>query len=221
MNDSIKPSINNTLQRFTTKFNLDLSQKSPIKVTNVTRTEMAKFFHDMDFKVGAEIGVAQGWYSEILCRENPQAKLYAVDVWQQYEGFNEYKDRIDRYYEAAKALLAPYNCELIKKFSMDAIKDFADNSLDFVFIDGAHDFKNVAMDIYEWAKKVRPGGIVFGHDYKRSKGKYIVEVKDVVQAYMYGKEIKPWFALENNIPDPKFARDNPCWMFIRSEGDRL
>ena len=220
--------MNNTQERFLQKFGIDPNQKAPIKVTNVTRTEMAKFFHEMNFKVGAEIGVAQGWHAEILCRENPQARLYAIDIWEPYAGFNEYVDRIDHYYQQAKDRLAPYNCRLIKGFSMDAIKQFDDNSLDFVFIDGAHDFKNVAMDICEWSKKVRPGGIVYGHDYKRwgehshnfKKG-YKVDVKDCVQAYMYAKGIKTWFALENTIPDPKFGRDNPVWLFIRSEEDRL
>jgi predicted O-methyltransferase YrrM len=220
--------MNPTLAHFINKFGLTIPDKMPCHVTNVTRTDMAKFIHELDFKVGAEIGVAQGWYSEILCRENPQAKLYSIDVWDTYKGYNEYTDRIGRYYEAAKKLLEPYNCELIKKFSMDAVNDFEDNSLDFVFIDGAHDFKNVAMDIYEWTKKVHPGGIVFGHDYKRWKSnshvgrrKYLVDVKDVVQAFMYARSITPWFALENEISDPKFGRDNPCWMFVRQEKDLI
>jgi predicted O-methyltransferase YrrM len=218
--------MNDTLARFISKFGLTIPDKMPCHVTNVTRTEMAKFIHDMDFKVGAEIGVAQGWHAEILCKENPQAKLYAIDVWDTYDGYAEYRDRIDRYYKAAQDLLKPYNCELVKKFSMDAVKDFEDNSLDFVFIDGGHDFKNVAMDIYEWSKKVKVGGIVYGHDYKRWKSnshvkrrKYQVDVKDVVQAYMYSRGIHPWFALENEIPDPKFGRDNPCWMFVRQDKD--
>ena len=107
---------------------------------------------------------------------------------------------------------------------MDATADFADGSLDFVYIDGAHDFKNVACDICEWSKKVRVGGIVFGHDYKRSipgKSKYPVDVKDVVQAYMYSQGIRPWFVLTNDIRDPKFGRDNPGWMFVRTESDRI
>jgi len=220
--------MNDTLARFISKFGLTIPDKMPCHVTNVTRTEMAKFFHEMDFKVGAEIGVAQGWHTEMLCQENPQAKLYAIDVWENHEGYNEYLDRIDRYYNQSKKRLAPYNCELIKKYSMDAVKDFENNSLDFVFIDGAHDFKNVAMDIYEWVKKVKPGGIVYGHDYKRWKSnshiarrKYLVDVKDVVQAFMYARSITPWFALENEIPDPKFGRDNPCWMFVRQEKDLI
>jgi predicted O-methyltransferase YrrM len=218
----------NTLECITKKYGIDVNQKSPIRVTNITRTEMAKTIHELDFKVGAEIGVAQGWHAEILCKENPQLKLYAVDVWNTYKGYNEYTDRIDRYYKAAQELLKPYNCELIKKFSMDAVNDFEDGSLDFVFIDGAHDFKNVAMDIYEWVKKVKIGGIVYGHDYKRWKSnshiarrKYLVDVKDVVQAFMYARSINPWFALENEIADPKFGRDNPCWMMVRQEKDLI
>ena len=42
-----------TLARFAEKFGVKLDQKPPIKVTNVTRTEMAKFIHEMNFKVGA------------------------------------------------------------------------------------------------------------------------------------------------------------------------
>jgi predicted O-methyltransferase YrrM len=217
-----------TLSYIVNKYGIKMEGKPPFIVNNITRTEMAKTFHELNFKVGAEIGVAQGWHAQILCRENPQARLYAIDVWEKYDGFNEYRDRIDKYYHDAKKLLSPFNCRLIKAFSMDALKQFDDNSLDFVFIDGAHDFKNVAMDICEWSKKVRPGGIVYGHDYKRwgehshnfRKG-YRVDVKDVVQAYMYAKGIKTWFALENTIPDPKFGRDNPCFMFVRKEDDRL
>ncbi len=48
---------------------------------------------------------------------------------------------------------------------MDALEDFEDNSLDFVYIDGDHNFKHISEDIYEWTKKVRSGGIVSGHDY--------------------------------------------------------
>jgi predicted O-methyltransferase YrrM len=48
---------------------------------------------------------------------------------------------------------------------MEAVKDFKDESLDFVFIDGNHQYSYVLEDITEWSKKVRSGGIVSGHDY--------------------------------------------------------
>mmetsp|Transcript_43013 Transcript_43013/g.121618 ORF Transcript_43013/g.121618 Transcript_43013/m.121618 type:complete len:525 (+) Transcript_43013:69-1643(+) len=37
--------------------------------------------------------------------------------------------------------------------------------LDFVFIDGPHTYKNVANDLQLWAPRMRPGGIIAGHDF--------------------------------------------------------
>ncbi len=216
--------MNATIEYLIKRFNIQLARKGASDIHGVNRTEMAKVLHELDFKVGVEVGVAQGWHAEILCRENPKLKLYCVDVWDLYPGYNEYTDRIKRYFKEAKARLSSYNSVIVKKFSMDALADFADESLDFVYIDGAHDFKSVADDICEWTKKVKIGGIVFGHDYKRSRdthGKYPVDVKDVVQAYTYSHSIAPWFILANDVPDPRFGMDNPGWLFVRQKTDRI
>ncbi len=208
-----------TLDFIVKKFNLEIHPKNPVEIHGINRTIMAKTLGELGFKTGAEVGVAQGWHAETICKENPGVKLFAVDIWEPYQGYNEYTDRINNYFNQAKERLAPYNVEIVKKFSSDAAKDFKDGSLDFVYIDAAHDFKNVAIDICDWAKKVRPGGIVFGHDYKRSHTKYIVNVKDVVQAYVYAHNVRPLFVLTNDIKDPTFGPDNPGWMFIRTKED--
>lgn len=54
--------------------------------------------------------------------------------------------------------------EVIKGFSLEEAQQFDNNSIDFVFIDGLHDFINVYNDIELWYSKVKPGGIVSGHD---------------------------------------------------------
>lgn len=206
------------------RFNLDIARKPPIEIRNINRTIMAGVLGDLKFKVGAEIGVAQGNHAKLICESNPGVKLYCVDIWKQYSGYNEYTNRIGKYYQEAKAKLSKFDTVFVKKFSMDAVADFEDESLDFVYIDGAHDFKNVADDICEWTKKVKIGGIVFGHDYKRSRdtnGKYPVDVKDVVQAYTYSHSIAPWFVLTNDIHDPHFGPDNPGWLFVRQKTDRI
>ena len=213
-----------TIEHLAKKFDLDLDKKSPIEITNVNRTIMAQTLGELNFKVGAEVGVAQGHHAKVLCENNPGVRLYMVDVWDHYDGYREYRDRIHKYHIEALERTAPFDAIPIKKFSMDAVKEFEDNSLDFVYIDGAHDFKNVAMDICEWSKKVRPGGIVFGHDYKRwlpGRSRYIVHVKDVVQAFMYAHGIRPWFVLTNDIRDPLFGPDNPGWLYVRQKGDLL
>ena len=92
---------------------------------------------------------------------------------------------------------------------MDALKFFEDDSLDFVFIDGNHEFQQATNDIAEWSKKVRKGGIVSGHDFIRMKGLIHEQIhtKDVVQGWAYAKHIKPWFI---------FVGDRcPSWFWIK------
>jgi len=60
---------------------------------------------------------------------------------------------VDANYVEAVKRLEPYNCVLIKKYSMDAVKDFADGSLDFIYIDGNHNYPHVVEDLCFWAKK--------------------------------------------------------------------
>ncbi len=206
------------------KFNVQTAGKPPFSIHNINRTIMAGVLGELGFKIGVEVGTAQGDHAKILCEKIPGLKLYCIDVWETYPGYNEYTNRIKRYYQEARAKLKPFNCIFVKKFSMEAVDDFADESLDFVYIDGAHDFKSVADDICEWTKKVRIGGIVFGHDYTRSRdtgGKYPRDVKDVVQAYTYSHNISPWFVLGNKIEDPNFRKDELGWLFIRQKTDRL
>ena len=49
--------------------------------------------------------------------------------------------------------------------SVEASKLYDNESIDFVFIDAAHDYDNVRADISAWLPKVKSGGYIGGHDY--------------------------------------------------------
>jgi hypothetical protein len=54
----------------------------------------------------------------------------------------------------------------IKELSWDGAKHYEDNSLDFVFIDAAHDYESVRQDILTWLPKIKKGGYIGGHDFR-------------------------------------------------------
>jgi hypothetical protein len=54
---------------------------------------------------------------------------------------------------------------VVQQDSVSAAGLYADGSVDFCFIDAAHDEDSVAADIAAWLPKVKPGGLLSGHDY--------------------------------------------------------
>jgi len=180
-----------TLQFIKNKFSLNDSKDSVIKLPIDRYKGLTGLFGELGFKVGAEIGVLQGKYSKWICIKDKGVKLYLIDPYQSYDDYSADRTQefMDASYEEAKVRLAKFNVEFVKKSSMDAVKEFADNSLDFVYIDGNHAFEWVMEDIIEWSKKVKPGGIVSGHDYSS----YMFQVKDAVDVWVKVKKIKPLF----------------------------
>ena len=53
-----------------------------------------------------------------------------------------------------------HNC----KGALNACSFFANEILDFVYIDGAHDYNSAYKDIVSWKSKVKKGGLLMGHD---------------------------------------------------------
>ena len=47
----------------------------------------------------------------------------------------------------------------------EAVKDFEDGSLDAIYIDACHGFECVQKDIDMWRPKLKPGGLLSGHDF--------------------------------------------------------
>ena len=100
-------------------------------------------------------------------------------------------------FEYAKRYLEGYNIEFVRKTSMDALDDFEDKSLDFVYIDGDHQFDYVMTDLIFWNRKVKSGVIVALHDYCHFHWSGIIRAVD---AFVYCHDIRPWFITKESKP---------------------
>jgi len=125
-----------------------------------------------------EIGSWKGRSASYMCVEiinsGKKIKFDCVDPWTgseehqkgaQFEDIHVLKGTLyEEFVKNMKPVEYQYNA--IKLPSVEAAKLYEDNSLDFVFIDGAHDYDNVRSDVLAWLPKVKPGKLLTGHDWK-------------------------------------------------------
>ena len=204
------------------KYKINVGRQHIVDIPNMGRIELAGLFKELDFNLGAEIGVDKGEYSEVLCKANPELHLYSVDPFtiDAYEknnlevsGTNETHNYN---FETSIKRLSPYNCTIIRKTSAEALSDFEDNSLDFVYIDANHDFPNFVFDLHNWIKKVRPGGIVSGHDYQIMPYHKFNHVKRVLDAYARSYKMIPFFVVGSFEVNPGEIRDRwRSWFWVK------
>lgn len=119
----------------------------------------------------AEIGAAEGRFS----REPAQwgfRVIYLVDLWKHvpFDGvsmLNMPQDQHDSNFASVVRLTEEYpgTFQILRERSIDAAAQILDGSLDFVFIDATHEYKEVLADLRAWWPKLRTGGVCAGHDF--------------------------------------------------------
>jgi len=109
--------------------------------------------------IGIEIGIYAGAYAVVYLEELDIKKVFLIDPYLargKMEGVahSQLKDHENK-------------IEWAKAKSIDAVNKFDNESLDFVYIDGDHQYETVLQDISLYYPKVKKGGLVSGHDYGR------------------------------------------------------
>lgn len=127
---------------------------------------------------GAEIGVYKGQLAGSLLEHFKTLHLIMVDSWHAAEKGGGYwrsgdgcsrlsqEQQESNYQESViRTEFARDRAQIIRNTSAAASSEVAQRSLDFVFIDADHTYSAVKNDILCWKDKVRPGGMLCGHDY--------------------------------------------------------
>lgn len=110
---------------------------------------------------GAELGVAGGSFSDEILRQCPAVSLlWSIDRWSDHHNVLEYWSAADRLAEHG-ARSRVRRCTFTEAAQM-----IPDGTLDWCYVDGyAHSGQDGGQTLEEWWPKLRPGGILAGHDY--------------------------------------------------------
>jgi len=157
-------------------------------MTITTRDQLpALLTHRGLTRLGVELGVAGGAYSEHLLMSMPLRRLYSVDAWAGDRGHDILQC------DAATRRLSKYGARSIvlrARFD-EALALFDDGALDFVYIDGyAHTGNEGGRTLRDWWRKVRPGGIFAGHDYDAENWPKNVAAVDAFREEMEGEIVE-------------------------------
>lgn len=108
-------------------------------------------------EIGSFAGVSSALFAT-RCKE-----VFCIDPWQPYP---EIEPELIANAESMFDLMhyEHGNIYKLRGMSLELSKNFPDKSLDFVYIDGAHDEKAVEADIVAWLGKIKDGGYIGGHD---------------------------------------------------------
>jgi predicted O-methyltransferase YrrM len=122
-----------------------------------------------DLKIGAELGTHNGACTFFLMDNAPNLVLHTVDIFEQQPDHPNYKDGQYDFTHSYPVFLEKakkYGDRLIahKGWTHEVAKEIEDGSLDFVFIDADHLYESVKRDILSWHPKLKPNGLLMGHD---------------------------------------------------------
>lgn len=147
-------------------------QKSHEDAWQPAYTQFLRLVKAQGLSTGVEVGVGYGGHCESLLQYKGIEMLAGVDPYTHRPGSDDATNlpqaELDRVYHRAQDRLARFGrrFELIRQRSALAAERFEDASLDFVYIDGDHQYESVLDDIGVWFDKVRVGGVIAGHDYE-------------------------------------------------------
>jgi hypothetical protein len=158
------------------------------------------------YLLGAEIGVNKGELSKHLMKNRPALNMILVDRWTAYSeeereaaGRTPMTMRSAEWFKISKNLMTENLRPFKKRYLIlngDSVKmadQVKDGSLDFVFIDADHSYQGCLADIKAWAPKVKPGGLISGHDYESPEHPGVKQAVDEVCGQVKTGPGRTWF----------------------------
>ena len=150
-----------------------VSKQLNIDLTN--RRTLVESLRDEQFKKGVEVGVRLGWFSKYIL-EHTDMSLDCIDPWEQNaELVNDWEETYVFCQKLLKDYIEEDRCRMIKDLSPQVTSEYKDETLDFIYIDGLHDYESVKEDLNAWWPKLKQKKLLCGHDYNPHKWPGVVQ----------------------------------------------
>ncbi|MEP2771242.1 MAG: class I SAM-dependent methyltransferase [Fulvivirga sp.] len=149
----------------------------------------------------AEIGVNKGEFSaEILALNNPQ-KLHLIDAWSSSRYNQDIMNSVKLRFNQDQRVII--NCG----FSTEMAHEFQDAYFDWIYIDSDHSYAVTADELANYAPKVKPNGIIAGHDYIVGNWNKMVRygVIEAVYEFCVKENWELLYITAENKENPSFA----------------
>jgi hypothetical protein len=130
------------------------------------RKQIPTLYKELNARFVCEVGVLSGRHIKNLA--SPGVVCFGVDRWEDdgAEGTNDAGYNLKACYKQARKVQAKKdNIVLLRMDSIEACYSFPPNFFDLVYIDANHVYEAVTEDIENWWTRIRPGGVISGHDY--------------------------------------------------------
>ena len=161
-------------------------------------------------ELGAFMGRSTAWLGVEIVNSGKPVTLVTVDSFVSWEGDASIL-RGDALAEAFTRNTAPLVQALNGRFrpvrsdTRLAAQQFADCSVDVVFVDAGHGYEDVSADIEAWWPKIKPGGWMAGDDFM---------MRPVAQAVC--ERFAPDYILVHGWTDNPVSQPWPSWMVRRA-----
>ena len=154
--------------------------------------------------VCAEIGVNEGEFSQKIFALCQPEKLHLIDSWAEVRYHDGLRKGVQSIFENE---IKTGRVVLNHGYSTEVVPGFADNYFDWVYLDTGHDYTLTIRELDLLKNKIKPGGIIAGHDYIQGNwvGSIRYGVMEAVHEFCL-KEDWEIIYLTINLPEsPSFA----------------
>ncbi len=112
--------------------------------------------------VVAEIGVAEGDFSEEILSITKPKELHLIDSWAHDVRYDNLRPSVEARF------VTNIKCDQLfvhQGLSTTELSKFADHYFDWIYLDASHEYMPTAEELEHCRHKVKPNGIIAGHDY--------------------------------------------------------